>query len=88
MRLAAEVEAISDRLPVDLGVMGAAAGAGEALKLLLEVITVSSMDDPRADAVATNLSRASDQLGTAAQRIDTLFAVARDVTSIISPPLS
>jgi len=45
--------AISARLPVDLGVMGAATGAGEAQTLLLEVCTVRSTDDPRADAVTT-----------------------------------
>jgi len=86
MRLASEVRAISQRLPVDLGVMAAAAGAAEALKLLLEVCTVRSMDDPRAAAVTTNLSRASDQLAAAAGGIDTLFAAARDVATIISPP--
>jgi hypothetical protein len=68
--------------------MGAAAGAAEALKLLLEVCTVRSMDDPRADAVTTNLSRASDQLAVAAERINTLFAATRDVASIICPPRS
>ncbi len=46
-----------------------------------------SMDDPRAGTVTTNLSRASDQLATAAERIDMLFAATRDVASIISPPL-
>lgn len=88
LRLAAELRVVAERLPVDLGVMGAAAGAAEALRLLLEVCTVRSLDDPRAGAVTTNLSRASDQLAVAAERIDTLFAAARDVTSIISPPLS
>jgi hypothetical protein len=87
MRLASEVRAISERLPADLGVMGAAAGAAGALKLLLEVCTVRSMDDPRAAAVTANLARASGQLATAAERIDTLFAAARDVATIISPPL-
>jgi hypothetical protein len=48
MRQAAELRAVCERLPVDLGVMAAAAGAAEALKLLLEVCTVRSMDDPRA----------------------------------------
>jgi len=86
MRLASEVRAISERLPADLGVMGAAAGAADALKLLLEVCTVRSMDDPRAAAVTANLARASGQLATAAERIDTLFAAARDVSTIISPP--
>lgn len=47
-----------------------------------------SMDDPRSGAVTTNLSRACDQLATAAERIDTLFASARDVASILSPPQS
>jgi hypothetical protein len=68
--------------------MGAATGAADALKLLLEVCTVRSMDDPRAGAVTTNLSRASDQLAAAAERIDTLFATTRDVAAIISPSLS
>ena len=88
MRLSADLRAISARLPVDLGVMGAAAAAGEALKLLLEVCTVRSTDDPRADAVRTNLSRAADQLGVAADRLDMLFVAARDVASIISRPNS
>ncbi|MGH7744909.1 MAG: hypothetical protein ACREQ5_08910 [Candidatus Dormibacteria bacterium] len=83
MRLAAELTAIRERLVVDLGVMGAAAGAGEALKLLLEVCTVRSMDDPRAGAVTTNLARAADQLSAAAGRIDALFAATRDVAAII-----
>ena len=58
-----------------------------ALKLLLEVCTVRSMDDPRAAAVTANLARASDQLATAAEGIDALFAAARDVATIISPPV-
>jgi hypothetical protein len=85
MRLCAELQAISERLPADLGVMGAAAGAAEALKLLLEVCTVRSLDDPRADAVTTNLARAADQLSTATDRIEELFAAARDVAAIIHP---
>jgi hypothetical protein len=88
LRLAAELQIIGEHLPVDLGVMGAAAGAADALKLLLEVCTVRSMDDPRAGAVTTNLSRASDQLAVAVERIDTRFATTRDIASIISPPLS
>ena len=78
---------LSEQLPADLGVMSAAAGAAEALKLLLEVCTVRSMDDPRAAAVTANLARASDQLATAAEGIDALFAAARDVATIISPPV-
>jgi hypothetical protein len=46
MRLSAELRAISEQLPVDLGVM------------LLEVCTVRSTDDPRSGAVTTNLARA------------------------------
>jgi hypothetical protein len=85
MRLSAELRAISERLSVDLGVMGAATGAGQALTLLLEICTVRSTDDPRAGAVTTNLARAGDQLGTAAERIDTLFTACRDVVSILYP---
>jgi hypothetical protein len=66
--------------------MAAAAGAAEALKLLLEVCTVRSMDDPRAGMVTANLARAADQLETAAGQISTLFAAARDAAAIISPP--
>jgi hypothetical protein len=51
MRLAADLRFICDRLPVDLGVMGAAAGTAEALKLLLEVTTVRSREDPRAENI-------------------------------------
>jgi hypothetical protein len=41
----------------------------------------------RAAAVTANLARASDQLATAAEGIDALFAAARDVTTIISRPV-
>jgi hypothetical protein len=85
LRVASDLRTVSDRLPVDLGVMAAAAGAAEALKLLLEVCTVRSLEDPRADMVTTNLSRAVDQLGAAADRIDSLFAAGRDVAAIITP---
>ena len=84
LRLSADLRAIKDRLPVDLGVMAAAVGAAAALTLLLEVCTVRSMDDPRAEAVTTNLARAADQLGIAADQIGTLFAAARDVSDIVS----
>ena len=50
LRLAAELRIIGEHPPVDLGVMGAAAGAAEALRLLLEVCTVRGMDDPPARA--------------------------------------
>lgn len=83
MRLAADLRFISERLPVDLGVMGAAAGAAEALKLLLEVCTVRSMDDPRAENITTNLARAQDQLATAGERVTTLFQAGRDVAAMI-----
>jgi hypothetical protein len=84
MRLSADLRTISERLPVDLGVMAAAAGAAAALTLLLEVCTVRSMDDPRAEAVTTNLARAADQLGIAADHIGTLFAAARTVSDIVA----
>lgn len=85
MRLSAELRFVSERLPVDLGVMAAAAAAAQAhWSLLLEVCTVRSLDDPRLDAVITNLTRAVDQLDVAADQINTLFAAARDVASIIS----
>ena len=84
MRLASDLRLISERLPVDLGVMGAAAGAAEALKLLLEVCTVRSMDDPRAENITINLSRAQDQLATAAERIAALFQAGRDIAATIT----
>ena len=85
--LASAVRAISEQLPADLGVMSAAAVAAEALKLLLEVCTVRSTDDPRAAAVTVNLAHASGQPATAAEGIDALFAAARDIATIISPPV-
>lgn len=84
MRLSADLRAISERLPVDLGVMGAAAGAAEALTLLLEVCTVRSMDDPRAENITVNLSRAQDQLAVAAERIATLFQASHNVAATIT----
>jgi hypothetical protein len=83
MRLASHIRAIHGHIPVDLGVLGAADDAAEALKLLLEVTTVRSLDDPRAETLTTNLARASDRLATAAERIDTLFAAGRDAAAII-----
>lgn len=50
--------------------------------------SVRSMDDSRAAAVTTNLSRAVDHLGTAAERIATLFAAGRQAASNISAPSS
>lgn len=70
-----------EQLAIDVGVMGAAAAAAEALKLLLEVYTVRSLEDPRAGMVTMNLAQASDQLSTGAALIDSLFAAARDVAS-------
>ncbi len=60
MRLSAELRAISEQLPVDLGVMGAA--TGQALMLLLEVCTVRSTDDPRAGVVHRVPRRRLDHL--------------------------
>ena len=37
--------------------------------------------------MTANLARASNQLATTAERIDTLFAAARDVATIISPAM-
>jgi hypothetical protein len=54
--------------------LGAAAGAAEALKLLLEVTTIRSMDDPHAESVTTNLARAGDEMQVAAERLENLFA--------------
>lgn len=42
---------------------------------------------PSAITVTANLARASNQLATTAERIDTLFAAARDVATIISPAM-
>jgi hypothetical protein len=84
MRLAADLQTIADRLPVDLGVMGAAAGAAQALKLLLEITTVRSMDDPRAEHLTENLARAQDELAVAADRISNLFSAGRTVTALIN----
>ena len=63
--------------------MGAAAGAAQALKLLLEISTVRSLDDPRAEQVMTNLARAQDELAIAHQRLADLFAAGRDAAALI-----
>ena len=77
MRLAADLQVIHRQRPLDLGVMGAAAGAAQALALLLEITTVRSLDDPRAEQVTTNLARAQDELAVAHQRLVDLFAAGR-----------
>lgn len=84
LRLASELRAIGERLPVDIGVMAAASGAAEALTRLLEVTTVRSTDDPRADAVTSNLENACDQLTEAAERIDTLLSSIHDVAEFLA----
>jgi hypothetical protein len=84
MRLAADLRFIAEHMPVELGVMEAAAAAAEALKLLLETTTVRSMDDPRAENITTNLARAGDQLAVAAERLSALFAAGRDVAAMIT----
>ena len=86
MRLSKDLQAIADRVPVDLGVLGAAAGAAQALTLLLEVTTIRSMDDPRAGHVTTNLARAGDELQVAAERLENLFAAGRSVAALIEGP--
>lgn len=84
MRLAADLRGITERLPVDLGVMSAAADAAAALTLLLEACTVRSMGDPRAEHLTANLARAQDQLATASERIATMFRAGRDVAATIT----
>jgi hypothetical protein len=84
MRLAADLRLIAEHMPVELGVAEAAAGAAEALKLLLEITTVRSMDDPRAENITANLARAGDQLAVAADRLSALFAAGRDVAATIT----
>ena len=85
-RLSAELQLIKQRLAADRGTMAAASRAGEALTLLLEVCTMPSMDDPRAGMVTTNLTRAADQLVTAADRIDGLFSAAARAPNPAAPP--
>lgn len=86
-RLSAELQSIMQQLSADHGMMAAASRAGEALTLLLEVCTMPSMDGPRAGIVTTNLTRAADQLVTAADRIDGLFAAAAQAPDPAAPPL-
>lgn len=74
IRLATDLRHVSDNLPVDLGVMAAATEAAQGLALLLEACTVRSLDDPRAD-----------ELATAAGRIDGLFAADYDTADFITP---
>jgi hypothetical protein len=82
MRLSSELEALHQALPIDLGIIAAANGAANALKLLLETCTVRTFSDPRAKNITTNLSRAVDQLNIAADHITGLFAAARAITHI------
>jgi hypothetical protein len=54
------------------------------LKLLLEITTVRSLDDPRAGHLTENLARAQDELDIAAGRITDLFAAGRNVVALIT----
>ena len=45
--------------------------------------TVRSREDPRAQNITTNLARAADQLGVAAEHITNLFAASRDVAAAV-----
>ena len=85
MRLSADLRVISEHLPAHPQVTTAAVGATEALTLLLEICTVHSPDDPRADAVTTNLTRAANQLTAAAGHLNNLVTTAPDITAIIRP---
>lgn len=62
----------------------ATSGASRALKLLLEVLTVRSTEDHRAEAITPNLARAADQLEVAAEGLRTLFAAGRDAATILN----
>lgn len=90
LRMAGELHAISRALPVDLGVMAAATAAADALAQLLEVCTVRSTLDPRAETMTARLTQAADQCDTASTRIRELFATARDATDLaaqlLNPP--
>ncbi|MDN5930441.1 MAG: hypothetical protein L0I24_05160, partial [Pseudonocardia sp.] len=84
LRLAGELHAISRALPVDLGVMTAATAAADAAAQLLEVCTVRSTLDPRAQTMTARLAQAADQCDTASTRIREVFATARDATELES----
>jgi hypothetical protein len=83
MRLASDLRAIETRLTHDLGVMGAASEAADAVKLLLEVCTVTQIDDPRAANIANNINRASELLSAAADRLDNLIDATADVATAL-----
>ncbi len=83
LRLAGELRTIAAALPVDLGVMAAACGAADALALLLEVCTVRSTLDPRAEHLTVRLAQAVDHLQLAAARLGDLFTASRDLAQIL-----
>lgn len=84
MRLSSDLGGMQQRVATDLGVLGAANGASQALKLLLEVLTVRETADPRAEAITPNLAQAAEQLETAAEELRTLFAAGRDAAAILN----
>lgn len=78
-----DLDEMHERVTTDLGVLGAASGTSQTLKLLLEVLTVRATNDPRAENITPNLARAADQLETAAEQLHPLFAAGRDAATIL-----
>lgn len=87
IRLAGELSAIAERVPVELGITDAAAGAARALKLLLEICTVRRMDDPRFAHLHANLSRASVELFEAGDRLGALLSETEDAAAVLAATL-
>jgi hypothetical protein len=72
--------------PVDADEGAGAAGRGSRPDLFGESARFAVVPNVACRHWPTLALRTSDQLATAAERIDTLFAAARDVATIISPP--
>lgn len=85
-RLGDELHAIGERLPVDIGVVGAARRATQAAALLLDMTTIDNPDDPRKVAIFTYLTHAGTLLTEAADQIASLSTTISDLAALLIRP--
>lgn len=85
-RLADELHTIRERLPSDIGVVGAASSAALAVALLLEVTTIEDAADPHRGAVFAHLQRAGELLTEAGSQIIGLCATIGELTTLLTGP--
>ena len=85
-RVANDLELLTARLPMDLGYSEALAATARAFQQLIELLTITSVDDPRHLNTATNLETARQQLDTAAAGIERLLDTVTAISQLVIHP--